>query len=50
MTLVEGDTVTAKKLKFGEIGAWSALKLEIIQNYAAEYSKILVLRIKQRNR
>jgi three-Cys-motif partner protein len=29
------------KLKFDEIGYWSEMKLDIIRDYASEYSKIL---------
>jgi len=29
------------EFRFDEIGYWSEIKLEILKNYAAEYSKIL---------
>jgi hypothetical protein len=31
--------VTAAPFKFDEIGAWSELKLEIVENYGAAYTK-----------
>jgi len=35
-------TPREKKLRFDEIGYWSEIKLEIVKDYASEYSKILV--------
>jgi hypothetical protein len=33
--------VTAAPFKFDEIGVWSELKLEIVENYGAAYTKAL---------